>query len=262
MGYLAGITERARIIPAAMCLGWRHPLIVSREASTLYALSRGRFVLSVCPGNVHHDFDITGEDWDARGKRTEDSLQVFRMLIDAESPMSFKGKTCAFDDAVIKPRPSGMHLWYGGTSKVALRRVAQYCDGWIPAGGPGYFREVLPQVQELAQGFGRGGAAVEAGMITRVTIADTDEQARAVSQRTLDYQHEAEWLKRHDLKDIEAAWLVGTPEKVAGQIDAIADAGVGLILNTFIAHTVADVVEQMERLAREVVPLTRSGVLA
>lgn len=255
MAYLAAITERVRIIPAAMCLAWRHPLIVAREASTLHALSGGRFVLSVCPGNVKRDFEVTATPWELRGRLTEESLKVLRSAIDDDGPLSFHGDVVEFDDATVRPRPIGMPLWYGGTSKVALRRAAQYCDGWMPGGGPAYFRQVLPQVRELASKHGRADQPFEAVMITRLHVADTVEDARSVTHKTLAFQGEAEWLKRHDLKDIEATWLVGDAERVAEGVAEIEAAGVGLILHTIIAHSLPDVVEQMERFAADVVPL-------
>lgn len=255
MAYLAAITHRVRIIPAAMCLAWRHPLIVAREASTLHELSEGRFVLGVCPGNVRRDFEVTATPWEQRGRLTEESLQILRAAIDRDEPISFQGELIEFERAMVLPRPSGLQLWYGGTSKVALRRAAQYCDGWMPGGGPAYFREVLPRVYELAEAHGRGGRPFEAAMISRLHVADTTDKALATARKTLEYQSKAEWLKRHDLKDIEATWLVGDPERVAEGIAAIEAAGVSLVLHTIIGHSMSEILDQMHRFAEDVMPL-------
>lgn len=254
MAYLSAITSRIRIVSTALCLAWRHPLLVAREASTLHELSEGRVVLGVCPGNVRHDFEVTGTDWEERGKLTEESVQILRLAIDTDGPISYQGRHFSFTDAEIYPRPAGMKLWYGGTSKAAVRRAAQYCDGWIPGGGPDYFRENLPRIGALAHEAGRPVDDFEVAMISRLHIADSHDSAMRVAGRTLQYQDEAEWLKRHDLTDMKRTWLIGSAEAIRENIDAAADAGVTMIFHTIIAHTLQDVIGQMKAFADSLMP--------
>lgn len=256
MAYLAGITQRVRLIPAALCLAWRHPLIVAREASTLHALSEGRFVLAVCAGNVRRDFEVTGTSWDERGRLTEESLQVIRMALDQDGPISFSGKHFSFKDADIHPRPAGLSLWYCGTSKAAVRRTGTYGDGWMPGGGPRYFSDNLPVITEIANGHGRE-VDFESAMITRLRIGSTREDAMNVARRTLAFQSEAEWLKRHDLHEREKTWLVGTADDALALIREAEDAGVGVMLHTIIGHSIGDVVDQMKIFAEEIAPSCR-----
>lgn len=258
MAYLAAITKHVRIIPAAMCLAWRHPLAVARQASTLYALSDGRFELGVCPGNVQRDFEVTGTSWDDRGSLTEESLQILRLAIDSEGPISFEGRHYSFSDAEINPRPVGLKLYYGGTSKAAVRRAGQYCEGWMPGGGPAYFSDNWPKVRERASQRGLA-EPFQLIMLSRLHIADGRDEAMAVAGRTLDYQGKAEWLKRHDLKDQERAWLIGSPDRIIENLAEARDAGVTLVLHTVIAHTLEATISQMERFADEVMPQFRAG---
>jgi probable F420-dependent oxidoreductase len=254
LAFVAGITRRIRLVTAALCLAWRHPVDVAREAITVHSLSRGRLVLCVCVGNVRRDFEVLGVPWESRGRRAADHLRALRTVLDAPGAASFDGEFVRFSDAELHPRPAGLQLWYGGTTDFAIRRAARYCEGWMPAGGPEYFQAKIPEVRRLAETHGRGEIPFEFSAVCRTCVGSTDEGAQRIAQRTLDRELEAEWLRRHDIPDIATTWLVGSPERVAGQVRAFERAGVTLLFAAVIAHTLPGMVEQMQRFAQEVIP--------
>ena len=257
LGYLAGITSRVRLVPAALCLAWRHPLQVAREALTMHALSRGRFVLCVCVGNVQKDFEATGTPWEKRGQIAVEGLKVLRSVMDATGPVSFQGEYFRFERADLHPLPRGLRMWYAGTSDVAIRRAARYGEGWMPAGDPAYFHSKVPELRRHAERYGRAGVQFEVATVCRTCVARTDEEAWRIGRRTLESELAAEWLTRHDIGDIRKTWLVGSPERIAGRIREYEAAGVTMIGIGIIAHTLAGIVEQLELFAKEVIPLAQ-----
>jgi alkanesulfonate monooxygenase SsuD/methylene tetrahydromethanopterin reductase-like flavin-dependent oxidoreductase (luciferase family) len=258
LAYVAGLTRRIRLITAALCLAWRHPLQIAREALTLHTLSGGRFVLCLCVGNVKRDFEVTGTPWEGRGRIAVQHLQALRAAIDAPGPASFEGDLVRFQNAELYPRPVGLKLWYGGTTDLAIQRAAKYCEGWMPAGGPEYFQAKIPELRRRAEAAGRGRVPFEFSVVCRTCVAKTDEEAFRVAQRTLDLELQAEWLTRHDIPDIKTTWLVGSPQRVAERILEFERAGVGLIFTAVIEHSLAGMLEQMERFVEDVVPLVRA----
>ncbi len=258
LGYLAGVTKRIRLVPAALCLAWRHPLKLAREALTLHALSRGRFVFCVCVGNVRRDFEVTGTSWEKRGRIAVEGLKILRSVIDTAGPVSFDGEYFRFQDAELYPAPHGLQMWYAGTSDVAISRAARYCEGWMPAGDPEYFRSKVPVLRQYAEQYGRGDFTFEVATVCRTCVAPTDEEALRVGKRTLESEISAEWLTRHDISDIRSTWLVGSPARVAERIIEYEKAGVTMIGLGIIAHALPDIIGQLEFFAKEVIPLTRS----
>jgi alkanesulfonate monooxygenase SsuD/methylene tetrahydromethanopterin reductase-like flavin-dependent oxidoreductase (luciferase family) len=255
MGFLAGITRQIRLIPAALCLAWRHPLQVAREALTLYELSQHRFVLCVCGGNVKRDFDVTGVPWEARGKLTTESLKVLRAFIDSDGPFSFQGEYFRFEGADLYPRPKGMQLWYASTTDVGIRRAARYCEGYMPAAGPEYFREKAPYLKHLAEQYGRGSVEFELSVGCRSYVAPTVERAMSVARRTFESDQTAEWLKRHDIPDVSTTWLAGPPERIAEAIREFEKAGCTQIFIEVVAHSLDELIDQLEQFAGGVFPL-------
>ena len=52
----------------------------------------------------------------------------------------FHGEFVDFDPIWSWPKPvqpGGPPIWLGANSKWVFDRVAEYCDGWMPIGGPG-----------------------------------------------------------------------------------------------------------------------------
>ncbi len=257
LSYAAGITSRIRLIPDALCLGWRDIMVFARQILTLHQLSKGRFVLCVCIGNVRKDFEVTGIPWEKRGRVGLEKLKVLRMLIDQPSPISFEGEYVKFKDAEMNPRPVGLPLWYAGVSDIAVKRAARYADGWMPAASPDYFRRKIPELLDEAKRVGRGDTKFEFVTSMYVSVARTDEEAWRIARKSIEAHMGGEWTTRHDKSTQVINPLVGSPETIASIIRDYEDAGVNLFRLGFIDHTLQAVHEQIEMFAKEVMPLAK-----
>ncbi len=255
MSYLSGITERIKLIPSAMCLAWRDIMLMCRQVLTLHQLSKGRFVLNVCVGNVRNDFRVTGTPWEKRGKIAAEKLQVLRMLIDGDGPMSFDGEHVQVEGAELNPRPRGLLLWYAGTSDVAIKRTARYAEGWWPAGSPEYFQAKIPQLLDEAKSVGRGDVEFQFGTEAFTCVAPTDSEAWTIAEKTVEAHSQSEWMQRHDSSARKSrARLVGSPDTVAAGIREYEEVGATRLNLCFIGHTLDALLEQMEIFATEVMP--------
>ncbi len=60
LGWLAGITERVRLVSHVAVPAYRHPLAMAKAFATLDAVSGGRAVMGVGAGHVEGEFDALG----------------------------------------------------------------------------------------------------------------------------------------------------------------------------------------------------------
>jgi probable F420-dependent oxidoreductase len=125
LGFLAGVTSQVRLLSHVLALPYHHPLEVAKAFATLDRLSGGRAIVGVGAGHVEAEFALLGLDFAARGETMEAALPTLRAALDGEVP-----------GAVLAPRPvqPSVPLWVGGSSPVAVRRAAQFGDGWLPQG--------------------------------------------------------------------------------------------------------------------------------
>lgn len=256
LAYLAAKTSRLRLIPASIVLGWRSPPLVARLASTLYHLSSGRYVLSVCAGNVRKDFDVSGVPWEERGKRTEESLHILERLLRQDGPQDWDGRFWSLEDVELFPKAPDMPIWYGGQSKAALRRTARFASGWLVGGAPEFYSESVATMTRIAHEKYDKELELEVGCLSPTSIAETDAQAQQTAEATVrKRQEEADWLRRtHNPRDIGANNLVGSPETIAARVREFRDVGVDFMGLGFIGHSVAQLVDQMTLFAERVMP--------
>lgn len=254
LAYLAGITRRVRLVPAALCLGWRPIVLFARQVLTLHHLSGGRFVLCVCVGNIRRDFEVSGTPWEERGRIGVEKLKVLRMLIDRPGPLSFEGDYVKFKDADLTPQPTGLPLWYAGISDTAVRRAARYADGWM-GGDPTYFRRKIPDLHQEAARVGRDNVVFEFAANGYICVAPTDEEAWSIGRQTLEAHSQGEWTTRSDPSArLLARQVVGSPETVAARLREYQAAGVTYLNLGFIGHSLGSLLEQMQIFAEEVMP--------
>jgi len=139
-----------------------NPLVLAKTAATLDRLSSGRFILGAGVGWLAEEFQALGISFDRRIQRTREYIEVMRKLW-AEPRSSHQGEFVEFTEVLSYPKPVGnaVPVWFGGESAAALRRVAQYGDGWIGFNLlPDQAAEKIKRIEELLSANGRKRADV------------------------------------------------------------------------------------------------------
>jgi probable F420-dependent oxidoreductase len=133
LAYVAASTSTIRL-GTGICLVPEHnPLILAKTAATLDRLSGGRFILGAGVGWLAEEFAALGVPFERRGARTREYIEVMRKLW-TEPRSSHAGEFASFTGVASYPKPvgeKGIPVWFGGESAAALRRVAEYGDGWL-----------------------------------------------------------------------------------------------------------------------------------
>jgi len=133
MAALAGATQRIRFGMNVASIALRDPLVTAKQCATIDFLSQGRLVPAFGLGSaLGMDYVATGTQTRRRGKKADEALQLVRRLWHEDS-VDFDGEFFKYDKACISPKPHSAHLplWIGGSSEVAMQRVAQYGTGWL-----------------------------------------------------------------------------------------------------------------------------------
>lgn len=234
LAFLAGVTERVRLLSHVAVVGLRHPLLTAKQYATLDHLSGGRLILGVGAGHVREEFEALGVDFERRGAVLDESLDALRAALGTDEFPSHQGKLYDFEGLGQRPRPAQerVPLWVGGSSPAAVRRAAARGDGWLPQGDP---RDRLPaQIARLRR------LREEAG---------TDDRPFVVGAITEPlYVGEPGW-------DVGRRTLTGPPEALAESLRAYADMGVHQIQVRFRSRSRGELVDQMHAFGAEVGPL-------
>jgi probable F420-dependent oxidoreductase len=133
LAYAAACTSTIRL-GTGICLVPEHnPLVLAKTAATLDRLSGGRFILGAGVGWLAEEFAALGVPFERRGARTREYIDVMRQLW-TEPRSAHAGEFVNFTGVLSYPKPvgaQGVPVWFGGESAAALRRVAEYGDGWL-----------------------------------------------------------------------------------------------------------------------------------
>jgi probable F420-dependent oxidoreductase len=137
LGFIAATTTKLRLLSSVFIAPYRHPLLSAKQFMTLDHLSGGRTIVGVGAGHVEAEFEALGLDFASRGARLDECIDAMREAFASEQTQ-FTGKFFDYKDMKLAPRPAQqpIPIWIGGSSKPALRRVAERGDGWIPQGTP------------------------------------------------------------------------------------------------------------------------------
>jgi probable F420-dependent oxidoreductase len=160
LAFLAGRTSRIRFGTQVYNIGLRHPFISARAVATLDIVSGGRLDFGIGASWLEAEWRAMGLDFRSRGRRVDETLTVCQLLWN-ESVIEHHGEFFNFDKVMFEPKPVQRPcppIIVGGDSPAALRRTAQFGDGWIPMN---HTLEQIPasvaRLAELRESFGRPG---------------------------------------------------------------------------------------------------------
>ncbi|MCH2171451.1 LLM class F420-dependent oxidoreductase [Myxococcota bacterium] len=131
IGALSSVTRRLRFNTNVFVLPMRNVFMAAKSISTAAVLSQDRVTLTVGVGWSNVEFELVGQDFRTRGRRTDEMVEVMRKLWTGEM-VEHHGDFYDFDRLEMSPAPSArIPIWVGGISEAALRRAARLGDGWL-----------------------------------------------------------------------------------------------------------------------------------
>ena len=132
LSFAAAATTTIGLATGVLLLPEHNPVIVAKQAASLDKLSGGRFTLGIGIGWSREEFDALGIPFERRGARTADYVAAMRSIW-RDDIASYAGEFANFTAIRVNPKPvhdGRIPVVLGGNSEAALRRVAQWGDGW------------------------------------------------------------------------------------------------------------------------------------
>jgi F420-dependent oxidoreductase-like protein len=136
LGYLAGQTDRIKLVVLVNGVMYRHPGLLAKTVTTLDVLSRGRAVFGI--GAAWYEREHTGlgvpyPPTAERFERLEETLQICRQMWSPDNGR-YDSKHYQLAETLCSPQPvqrPAPPILIGGTGeRKTLRLVAQYADSW------------------------------------------------------------------------------------------------------------------------------------
>jgi probable F420-dependent oxidoreductase len=155
----AAAATRELLPGTGVCLVTEHdPIVTAKSIASLDQLSGGRFVFGIGAG-------WNAEEMENHGTRYETRFQVMRERVLAmkaiwtQEEAAFHGKFVQFDPIWSYPKPTQKPhppVLLGGETDHTLKRVVEFCDGWLPRATSGFdAKEAVGRLRRMASAAGR-----------------------------------------------------------------------------------------------------------
>jgi probable F420-dependent oxidoreductase len=133
LAFLAGHTQRVRLGIAVVNLPFVSPVVLAKQLATLDIVAGGRLDTGLGLGWAPEEFEATGADMDARGRRADEFVGVLRALW-RDEVVEHAGEFYRVPRMRMEPKPvQRPHppILLGGSAVPSLRRAGRLADGWI-----------------------------------------------------------------------------------------------------------------------------------
>ena len=129
IGAVALVTSSLKFVTTVYLPGMRDPYSAAKSIGTAAVLASGRLELGIGVGWCREEFELLGQQFERRGKRTDEMLELMKALW---SPgwTEFAGEFYTAPRLEMEPTPPPIPVYVGGLSDIALTRAARH-DGWI-----------------------------------------------------------------------------------------------------------------------------------
>ena len=158
LSFAAAVTKKLTLGTGICLVIQRDPIITAKSVASLDMLSGGRFVFGAGGGWNKEEMENHGTDPETRFKLLRERLLAMKALW-TEEEASFHGDFVDIEPAWCYPKPvQKPHppIILGGETVHTLRRVVEFCDGWLPraamAGAPA---DAMAKLKAVADEAGR-----------------------------------------------------------------------------------------------------------
>jgi probable F420-dependent oxidoreductase len=241
--YLATVTRRIHMGVSVLVIPYRNPVFTARALATADYLSGGRVILGAGIGWWREEFEALGVPFEDRAARTVEALRLMREIW-TKPRVEFEGRFWRVREAGgTRPHPvqqPHIPIWIGGHTDAALRRVVEVADGWHPLGlrppvklFPDELAARAKRLAELAAAAGRDPAGIVIAFKGPLAFRDGAGRDRSP--------------------------LTGSPAQIVEDLQAYVAAGARHFVLDFTVPTLPEMLDVLERFARDVRPHVRAA---
>ena len=139
-------TSRIKLATGICLVPERNPLLTAKQVATLDDACGGRFLFGIGAGWNESECRVLGGDFEHRWTQTKDYIAAMKVLW-TEDISEYHGKYVDFPPVRCFPKPARKPhppiLLASAQNPKALKRTAEWGDGWVP---------IVHSVEEFAEG--------------------------------------------------------------------------------------------------------------
>lgn len=208
------VTERIRFLSNVLIAPARSSAELAKQAASVDQLTGGRLTLGMGVGWRATDYQLTGRDFNDRGRLFDQQLHDLHT--------AWAGQPLVEGTQPVGPRPvqqPGVPLLIGGMVDATIRRVVDFGVGWTAGGAPPEY--VAPMVEKVKTAWKEAGRDGTPRIVALAyfSLGDTEEDSR---RYLLDYYQPT----GSDTAEMIAGSALRSPEAIRGAVDAFAQVGV------------------------------------
>ena len=228
---IASVTENIKLCTAVL-IPVRPPLKLAQNLAALSWISQGRVIAGMGLGSNLNELRSAGIHMQDREDVFVETLEICRQVWEDDN-VSWVGKHFRIEDATIRPKPfRPIPVWYGGSSRAAVRRAMLHCDGWLPGRMPlSTLDDRLSYLHELRSSHTK---SVSLAYMAFVCIDEYKQHARRcvdVQALASSWPGQDTWLKPlpsdpYDTDDVLGLAITGDPDDIVHGIRELDARGV------------------------------------
>lgn len=158
LSFAAGLTKKLRL-GTGICLVPQHdPIVLAKVIASLDMMSGGRFEFGIGGGWNIDEMNNHGVEYKTRFKQMREHTEAMKAIW-TQYEASYHGEFVNFDPIWSYPKPTQKPhppILLGGETDYTLKRIVEYCDGWIPRGNMDFDPKVsLKRLHDMADKHGR-----------------------------------------------------------------------------------------------------------
>ena len=158
LSFAAAVTTKIRLGTGVCLVPQRDTIVTAKCVASLDRLSNGRFLFGIGGGWNVDEMENHGVRYETRFKLMGEMILAMKALWTQEEA-AFHGEMVNFDSAWLYPKPvQKPHppIFLGGSSDYTLKRVVEFCDGWLPIARPPFnAKDAVARLRQTASAAGR-----------------------------------------------------------------------------------------------------------
>ncbi len=158
LSFAAAATSKILLGTGICLVPQRDPIVTAKSVASLDRLSNGRFLFGIGGGWNVDEMENHGARYETRFKLMRERILAMKALW-TEEEASFHGDMVNFDPVWFYPKPAQRPhppILLGGSSDHTVKRVVEFCDGWLPIARAGFnAKDAVARLRKAASAAGR-----------------------------------------------------------------------------------------------------------
>jgi probable F420-dependent oxidoreductase len=163
LSFAAAATQKLRLGTGICLVTQRDPIVTAKCVASLDRLSGGRFVFGIGGGWNAEEMENHGTRFDTRFKLLRERMLAMQALWTQEEA-AFHGSLVNFDPVWSYPKPAQRPhppILHGGETDHTLKRVVEFCQGWLPRAVAGFDpKQAVARLRKAAEAAGRDASTL------------------------------------------------------------------------------------------------------